>query len=52
MPNKPITGKYGEPRKYAPENCPHGNVQTRDDSDGYEYYFCHDCGKRIEGDSG
>jgi len=46
------TGKYGEPRKYRPEDCPHENSEEKEDFDGYQYYFCHDCGKRTEGDCG
>lgn len=48
----PITGKYGEPRKYRIEDCPHDDMETHEDSQGYEHYFCPDCGTRAEGDSG
>lgn len=43
----PITGKYGEPRKYRVEDCPHDGQRDTDSGD----YFCEDCGLRSEGSS-
>ena len=45
-------GKYGEPRKYKPEDCPHEAMKEYEDSEGYQMYFCSDCGTRVEGDCG
>ena len=48
----PVRGKYGEPRKYRVEDCPHEPMKDDEDSDGYQSYFCPDCGLRQEGDCG
>jgi hypothetical protein len=41
---EPITGKYGEPRKYRVEDCPHESQEEHGDD-----YFCPDCGLRSDG---
>jgi len=46
------TGKYGENREYTPDECPHDGQYEYEDSEGYQMYFCPDCGSRAEGDSG
>lgn len=52
MKDDEIRGKYGEPRKFNPEDCPHKPLKEREDSDGYQSFFCPDCGSRFEGDCG
>ena len=49
-PETPVTGKYGEPRKYRVEDCPHEPMKETNSAE--QTYFCKDCGLRVEGDSG
>jgi len=48
----PVTGRFGEPRKYTVKDCPHKPMEDVEHSDGTQSYFCKDCGGRFDGDDG